>query len=78
MKKLDDEIEKYKQEIGVDKFREEYAYIYNLSDRIKKNELRYSRKRYGNSQQVLELIKDKYKNGVTEDILNEFYNKLKE
>lgn len=77
MKKLDNEIEKYKQEIGVDKFREEYAYIYNLSDRIKKNELRYSRKRYDNSQQVLELIKDKYKNGITEDILNEFYNKLK-
>ena len=44
----------------------------NKSSRIRNYNLRASRKHYENSEEKLEQIKEKYKNGVTMDILKEF------
>ena len=44
----------------------------NKSARIRDYNLRASRKHYDNSEEKLEQIKEKYKNGVTMDILKEF------
>lgn len=44
----------------------------NKSARIRNYNLRASGKHYENSEEKLERIKEKYKNGVTMDILNKF------
>ena len=49
-------------------------YYCNKSARIKNYNLRASGKHYENSKEKLEQIKEKYKNGVTMDILEEFVN----
>ena len=68
MKILDHELREYQSEIGKEKFRK----IQIKSKRIRDNNLRARRKRYENSEEKLMEIKEKYKNGVTMDILKEF------
>ena len=72
MKILDDELSKYRSEIGKEKFRKLQIKYCIKSKRIKDNNLRASRKHYKNSEERLMGIKEKYKNGVTMDILKEF------
>ena len=72
MKILDDELRKYRSEIGKEKFKKIQINYCIKSKRIRDNNLRASRKRYENSEERLMEIKEKYKNGVTMDILKEF------
>ncbi len=72
MKILDPELREYQSEIGKEKYRKIYINYCIKSKRIRDNNLRASRKRYENSEEKLMEIKEKYKNGVTMDILKEF------
>ena len=72
MKMLDHELSEYRSEIGKEKFKKIQINFYIKSKRIRDNNLRASRKRYENSEERLMEIKEKYKNGVTMDILKEF------
>lgn len=72
MKILDPELRKYRSEIGEEKFRNIRIKYCIKSKRIRDNNLRASKKRYENSEERLMEIKEKYKNGVTMDILKEF------
>lgn len=72
MKILDPELREYQSEIGKEKYRKIQINQCIKSKRIRDNNLRASRKRYENSEEKLMEIKEKYKNGVTMDILKEF------
>ena len=72
MKILDHELSEYRSEIGKEKFKKIRINYCIKSKRIRDNNLRASRKRYENSEEKLMEIKEKYKNGVTMDILKEF------
>ena len=72
MKILDQELQEYRSEIGKEKFRKIQINYCIKSKRIRDNNLRSSRKHYKNSEERLMEIKEKYKNGVTMDILKEF------
>ena len=73
MKKIeDDELREYQSEIGQKEYKKFQTNYCNKSARIRNYNLRASRKHYENSKEKLEQIKEKYKNGVTMDILKEF------
>ena len=75
MKKIEDEeLRKYQCEIGQKEYRKFQMNYCNKSARIRNYNLRASGKHYDNSEKKLEQIKEKYKNGVTMDILEEFVN----
>ena len=73
MKKIeDDELREYQSEIGQKEYRKFQMNYCNKSAKIRNYNLRASRKHYENSEERLKEIKEKYKNGVTMDILNKF------
>ena len=73
MKKIkDDELREYQSELGQKEYKKLQMNYCNKSARIRNYNLRASRKHYDNSEEKLEYIKEKYKNGVTMDILKEF------
>lgn len=73
MKKIkDNELREYQSEIGQKEYKKFQMNYCNKSARIRNYNLRASRKHYDNSEEKLEYIKEKYKNGVTMDILKEF------
>ena len=69
MKILDHELSEYRSEIGKEKYKKIQINYCMKSKRIRDNNLRSSGKRYENSEERLMEIKQKYKNGVTMDIL---------
>lgn len=62
----------YQSEIGQKEYKKFQMNYCNKSARIRNYNLRASGKHYENSEEKLERIKEKYKNGVTMDILNKF------
>ena len=76
MKILDNELREYRSKIGNEKFKKIQINYCIKSKRIRDNNLRASRKHYKNSEEKLVEIKEKYKNGVTMDILKEFVREL--
>ena len=73
MKKIEDnELREYQHEIGQKEYKKFQMNYCNKSARIRNYNLRASGKHYENSEEKLEQIKEKYKNGVTMDILNKF------
>ena len=73
MKKIkDEELREYQRQIGSKEYRKLQMNYCNTSTRIRNYNLRASRQRYENSEERLKEIKEKYKNGVTMDILKEF------
>ena len=73
MKKIDDEeLRGYQLKIGQKEYRKFQMNYCNKSAKIRNYNLRASGKHYENSEEKLEQIKEKYKNGVTMDILKEF------
>ena len=72
MKILDHELSEYRSEIGKEKFKKIQINYCIKSKKIRDNNLRAIRKHYKNSEERLMEIKEKYKNGVTMDILKEF------
>lgn len=73
---MTDELQQYREEIGAKEYKKIQSNYCNKSRRILQNNLRSSRDHYENSQEKLKAIKEKYKNGLTEDILKKFVNKI--
>ena len=72
MKKIEDEeLRQYADRIGHEKYRKEYLCLYNKSKL-------HPNSRYSKKEKIVDLeqIKNKYKNGVTPEILAEFINNL--
>lgn len=75
MKKIEDEeLREYQLKIGQKEYRKFQMNYCNKSARIRNYNLRASGKHYENSEEKLEQIKEKYKNGITKNILEEFVN----
>lgn len=75
MKKIeDDELREYQLKIGQKEYKKFQTNYCNKSARIRNYNLRVSGKHYENSEEKIEQIKEKYKNRVTMDILEEFVN----
>ena len=72
MKKIEDEeLREYADRIGHEKYKKEYSYLYN-------NAKSYPNSRYSKKRKIVDLeqIKNKYKNGVTPEILAEFIENI--
>ena len=73
MQKIKDkELRVYQEKIGSKEYRALYIYEANKARRLTKNDTRHSRMNYANSAEKLNAIKQKYKNGVTKEILAEW------
>lgn len=74
MKKItDEELRAYQERLGVEQYRALYMYEANKVRRLTRNNTRHSGKDYVNSEEKLNAIKEKYKNGVTEEIIKEMF-----
>ena len=72
MKKIEDEeLREYQLKIGKKEYNKIQTNNCNKSARIRNYNLRASRKHYENSEERFKEIKEKYKNGVTKEILSE-------
>lgn len=71
-KKLDNELMEYKEKIGADEFKLLYNRLYQEA----KGKKRFSGEVYTNPTSKINAIKNKYKNGVTNEILSELYIKI--
>ena len=73
MKKIEDEeLRGYQRQISSKEYKKVQMNYCNKSARIRDYNLRASKKHYENSEQRLKEIKEKYKNGVTKEILSEW------
>ena len=73
MKKIEDEaLREYQRQISSKEYRKVQMNYCNKSARLRDYNLRASRKNYENSEERLKEIKEKYKNGVTKEILSEW------
>ena len=76
MRKItDEELRAYQERIGAEQYRALYLYESNKVRRMMRNNIRQSRKDYVNSKEKLNAIKEKYKNGVTQEIMEEWLRK---
>lgn len=66
---MDKELLAYRDIVGEEQFRIEYHRLY--SEPRNTPDKRYSGKKYENSPEKLKAIKEKYKNGVTEEHIKE-------
>ena len=71
----DEELREYQERIGVEQYRDLYLCEANKVRRLMKSNTRYSGKHYVNSPEKLNAIKQKYKNGVTQEIIEEWLGK---
>ena len=76
MRKItDEELQAYQERIGDKQYRALYIYELNKAKRYARNDTRQSRKDYVNSKEKLNTIKEKYKNGITQEIMEEWLGK---
>ena len=68
----DEELRAYQKRIGAKQYRDLYLYEANKVRRLTRTDTRNSRTHYVNSEEKLNAIKEKYKNGATKEILNEW------
>ena len=69
---LDKELEDYKQLLGKEEFYKQYHRIWSKGQDIRRYDKRYSGVK--DVKPDLDKIKEKYKNGVTDDILKEMFS----
>ena len=69
----DDELNEYRLSIGIETYEKEYNIIYGRTDYRTKHNIRNSGQDYKNTDSKIKDIREKYKNGVTADILNEWF-----
>ena len=71
----DEELREYQKELGFEQYRALYLYEANKVRRLMRNNIRHSGKDYVNSKEKLNAIKEKYRNGVTQEIMEEWLGK---
>lgn len=64
----DKELAEYRKRISPEKYKKQYTFLYKEA-MTKKS--RFSKKDYENTPEKLKQIKEKYKNGVSKEIINE-------
>ena len=69
----DKELGEYRKRIGPKKYKKQYDFLYHEAMDKKS---RFSKKDYENSPEKLKQIKEKYKNGISKEIINEWINNL--
>lgn len=69
----DEELREYRSLIGSNEYHKQYLKYYQES---KQKKSRFSGEIYDNSAERLQEIKAKYRNGVTQSILEEFAQKM--
>ena len=67
----DEELEKYKRKIGIKRYVREYNTLYNQP--LQNPNKRFSKRKYKNSKEKINQIKEKYKNGVTIEHIKEMF-----
>lgn len=70
---MDKELKEYMNKIGRKEYIKEYHRLYSEA---KQHKERYSKLEYENSKERINQIKEKYKNGVTPEILAEFIKNI--
>lgn len=70
-KTLDKELEEYKKLIGAKRYIRQYNTLYNQIRQGRTK--RYSGKKYENSPDKLQSLKEKYKNDVTKEMIEEMF-----
>ena len=76
MRKIkDEELREFQHEIGQKEYKKLQTNCLNKSARLRNYNLRASRKHYENSEERLKEIKEKYRNGVTQEIMEEWLGK---
>lgn len=71
----DKELKAYQARIGAEQYQALYLYEENKARRWAKSDKRYSGEKYVNSEEKLNAIKEKYKNGITSGIIEEWLGK---
>lgn len=71
----DEELRAYQKRIGAKQYRALFMYERSRANRWGKDDIRHSRTHYVNSAEKLDAIKQKYKNGVTQEIMEEWLGK---
>lgn len=69
----DDELRAYQQRIGAKEYKRQYQALYSEARPSNK---RYSGKEYKNTPDKLKALKEKYKNGVTDETVREMVDNL--
>lgn len=69
----DKELKEYRKKIGAEEYGKEYHRLYSEARQHKE---RYSKLEYKNSKERIKQIKEKYKNGITPEILAEFIKNI--
>lgn len=76
MRKItDEELRVYQKRLGAEQYRALYLYESNKVRRLTRNNIRQSGEDYVNSKEKIKAIKEKYKNGVTQEIMEEWLGK---
>jgi len=70
--KADKELTEYRKLIGDTEYKRQYQEIYYRT----KTNMRYSGSTYTNTQEHLDYLKEKYKNGVPDEVMNDLSYKL--
>ena len=65
---MDAELNKYRKLVGAAEYRKQYSVLYNEA---KHKRTRHSKAEYINSPAKIKQIKEKYKNGVSKEIINQ-------
>ena len=65
----DEELREYQEKIGRDKYRKQYHLLYQRTKEA--GNKRYSGEHYENTPEKLNRIKEKYKNGVSQEMINQ-------
>lgn len=65
---MDRELGEYRKLIGKEEYKKQYTFLYNEA---MKKKSRFSKKDYENTPEKLKQIKEKYKNGVSKETINE-------
>jgi len=67
----DEELYNYRNQIGTKEYHKQYSRLYTFAKQSKR---RYSNIDYDINKNKISELKEKYKNGVTKDIINEMLN----
>lgn len=65
---MDVELDEYRKLVGAAEYRKQYSVLYNEA---KYKQTRYSKAEYINNPAKIKQIKEKYKNGVSKEIINQ-------
>ena len=65
-------LKEYKEQIGEREYQHQYSSIYYLTKYRYEHDIRCSHSKYRNDENKINEIKEKYKNGVTDEILKEW------